>query len=143
MFFVAGLFMALVTGVNAVLAYRLRPIYRPVRHASGQGVDAYRMAIDPHRRLLLGIALGLVGLISGHHRRRAPGAPGCCSSTRSRSASKIPQFHLDISFFVFTYPFIRMVLSYLFAAVLLSLVAGRAGARTCTAGCGCRAGAPG
>ena len=34
-----------------------------------------------------------------------------------------PQFHLDISFFVFVYPFIRMVLSFLFAAVLLSLLA--------------------
>jgi hypothetical protein len=33
-----------------------------------------------------------------------------------------PQFHIDLSFFVFTYPFIRMVLSYLFAAVLISLV---------------------
>ena len=33
-----------------------------------------------------------------------------------------PQFKWDLSFFIFTYPFIRMVLSYLFAAVLLSLV---------------------
>src|SRR5262249_26233140 len=32
------------------------------------------------------------------------------------------QFKLDISFFVFDYPFIRMALSYLFAAVLLSLL---------------------
>jgi uncharacterized membrane protein (UPF0182 family) len=32
-----------------------------------------------------------------------------------------PQFHLDISFFVFVYPFLRMVLTYLFTAVLLSL----------------------
>ena len=36
MFFVAGLFMAAVTGVNAALAFRLRPIYRPVP-APGQG----------------------------------------------------------------------------------------------------------
>ena len=64
MFFVAALFMAVVTGANAALAYRLRPIYRPVP-APGQGGDAYRMAIDPHRRLLLGLVLALVGLISG------------------------------------------------------------------------------
>ena len=56
---------------------------------------------------------------------------------------KDPQFHLDLSFFVFTYPFIRLVLSYLFAAVLLSLVAGRRSCTTCTAGCGCRPGGPG
>ena len=35
MFFIAGLFMALVTGANAVLAYRLRPIYRPVPTPGG------------------------------------------------------------------------------------------------------------
>ncbi len=37
MFFIAGLFMALVTGANAVLAYRLRPIYRPVPTPGGPG----------------------------------------------------------------------------------------------------------
>ena len=36
---------------------------------------------------------------------------------------KDPQFKWDLSFFVFTYPFIRMVLGFLFAAVLLSLLA--------------------
>ncbi len=35
---------------------------------------------------------------------------------------KDPQFHLDISFFVNVYPFLRMALSFLFAAILLSLV---------------------
>ena len=35
MFFVAGLFMALVVGVNAVLAYRFRPGYRPARPPTG------------------------------------------------------------------------------------------------------------
>src|SRR6266487_4707969 len=33
-----------------------------------------------------------------------------------------PQFNLDLSFFVFVYPFLRLALSFLFAAVLLSLV---------------------
>ncbi len=120
MFFVAGLFMAVVTGANAVLAYRLRPIYRPVP-APGQGGDAYRLAIDPHRRLLLGLVVGVVGVISG---LTAAGS----WRTWLLFANQVPfrkidpQFKWDLSFFVFTYPFIRMVLSYLFAAVLLSLV---------------------
>ncbi|HUY44346.1 MAG TPA: UPF0182 family protein [Streptosporangiaceae bacterium] len=119
MFFVAGLFMALVTGANAALAYRLRPIYRPVA-APGQGVDGYRMAIDPHRRLLLGIVLAVVGVISGI---TAAGAwrTWLLFASQVPFGVKDPQFHRDISFFIFTYPFIRMVLSYLFAAVLLSL----------------------
>ncbi len=120
MFFVAGLFMALVTGVNAVLAYRLRPIYRPVPTA-GAGGDSYRLAIDPHRRLLLGVLLAVIGLISGVS---AAGAwrTWLLFVNQVNFGVKDPQFHLDLSFFVFTYPFIRLVLSYLFWAVLLSLV---------------------
>ncbi len=120
MFFVAGLFMAVVTGANAALAYRLRPIYRPVP-APGTGGDAYRMAIDPHRRLLLGLVLGLVGVISG-----ITGAGSWRTwllfANQVNFGKTDPQFKWDLSFFIFTYPFIRMVLSYLFAAVLLSLV---------------------
>ena len=64
LFFVVGIFMAAMVGLNAVLAYRLRPVYRPAASAERPGVEAYRMAVDPHRRLLLGIVLGLVGVIS-------------------------------------------------------------------------------
>jgi uncharacterized protein len=121
MFFIAGIFMAAVTGLNAVIAFRLRPAYRPVT-PQRPGVETYRLAVDPHRRLLLGIALGLVGLIAGIS---AAGAwrTWLLFINQVPFHQKDPQFHLDISFFVFTYPFIRLVLSYLFAAVLLSLAA--------------------
>jgi uncharacterized protein len=121
MFFIGGIFMAAVTGLNAVIAFRLRPAYRPVP-SQRPGVETYRLAVDPHRRLLLGIALGLVGLISGIS---VAGAwrTWLLFINQVPFHQKDPQFHLDISFFVFTYPFIRLVLSYLFAAVLLSLAA--------------------
>ena len=119
MFFVGGLVMVAVTGTNAVLAYRLRPMYR-AGPAQPQGGDAYRMAIDPHRRLLLGLVLGLIGVIAGISTAGA-------WRTWLLFANQVPfgikdrQFHMDLSFFVFTYPFIRLLLTYLFAAVLLSL----------------------
>jgi uncharacterized membrane protein (UPF0182 family) len=122
LFFVVGILMAAVTGFNAILAYRLRPAYRPARSSERPGIDVYRAAIDPYRKLLLWIVLGLVGLISGI---TASGA----WRTWLLFINQVPfhqedaQFHLDISFFVFTYPFLRLVLSYLFAAVLLSLAA--------------------
>jgi uncharacterized protein len=121
LFFIGGIFMAAVTGLNAVIAFRLRPAYRPVT-PQRPGIETYRLAVDPHRRLLLGIALGLVGLISGIS---AAGAwrTWLLFINQVPFHQKDPQFHLDISFFVFTYPFIRLVLSYLFAAVLLSLAA--------------------
>ncbi len=124
MFFIAGLFMALITGANAVLAYRLRPIYRPVPTPggdSGTAGDSYRLAIDPHRRLLLGVLLAVIGVISGI---TAAGSWRTWLLFINQVPFHVrdPQFHLDLSFFVFTYPFIRLVLSYLFWAVLLSLV---------------------
>jgi uncharacterized protein len=119
LFFIGGIFMALVTGLNAVIAFRLRPAYRPVA-SQRPGVETYRLAVDPHRRLLLGIVLALVGLISG---LSASGAwrTWLLFANQVPFGRKDPQFRLDISFFVFTYPFIRLVLGYLFAVVLLSL----------------------
>src|SRR5215831_15813734 len=121
LFFIGGIFMAAVTGLNAVIAFRIRPAYRPVA-SQRPGVETYRLAVDPHRRLLLGIALGLVGLISGIS---AAGAwrTWLLFINQVPFHQRDPQFKIDISFFVFTYPFIRLVLSYLFAAVLLSLAA--------------------
>ncbi|HXQ57200.1 MAG TPA: UPF0182 family protein, partial [Actinomycetes bacterium] len=119
LFFVGGLFMALVTGLNAVVAYRLRPAYRPVA-SQRPGVETYRLAVDPHRRLLLGIVLGLIGLITGISTAGA-WRTWLLFINQVPFGQKDPQFHLDISFFVFTYPFIRLVIGYLFAAVLLSL----------------------
>ncbi len=121
LFFVGGIFIAGATGVSAGLAYRLRPVYRP-DPAQHPAVDAYRMAVDPHRRLLLSAVLALVGLISGI---AAAGAwrTWLLFVNQVSFGQKDPQFRLDISFFVFTYPFLRLVLSFLFAAVLLSLAA--------------------
>ncbi len=121
LFGAAAFFMIVVVGVNIRLAYQLRPARRPL--SPGQhGLEAYRMAIDPRRRLVAGVVLGLIGLISGV---AAAGDWRTWLLFANRTSFGItdPQFHLDVSFFVFVYPFIRMVLSFLFAAVLLSLAA--------------------
>src|SRR6266571_9151197 len=84
-------------------------------------MKAYRVAIEPHRRLVLAVILSLIGLISG---LTAAGSwrTWLLFANRVPFGVKDRQFHLDISFFVFDYPFIRMALSYLFAAVLLALI---------------------
>jgi uncharacterized membrane protein (UPF0182 family) len=120
LFLVTALFMAAVVGLNAWLAYRLRPAYRPVA-ADQQSLEGYRTILDPHRRLLLGLLLGLIGLITGLT-AASSWRTWLLFANRTSFHQTDPQFHLDISFFVFVYPFLRMVLTYLFTAVLLSLV---------------------
>ncbi len=121
LFIITAVFMAAVIGFNIWLAYRLRPTYRPASPEQ-QGLEAYRLVIDPHRKLMLGVVLGLIGLVSG---LTAAGSwrTWLLFSNRTSFGITDPQFHVDLSFFIFVYPFIRMVLSYLFAAVLLSLLA--------------------
>jgi uncharacterized membrane protein (UPF0182 family) len=120
LFAIAALFMAAVTGINMWLAYRLRPEHRPVA-AEPQGLEAYRLVIDPHRKAALAVVLGLTALISGLT-AAASWRTWLLFANRVPFGVKDPQFRLDVSFYTFDYPFIRMVLSYLFAAVILALV---------------------
>jgi uncharacterized protein len=121
LFFSAGLIMVVLLGVNIVTAYRVRPAYRPTSPEQ-QGLDRYRAVVDPHRRLIVGGLLTLVGLLT------ASAASGqwrvwLAFLNRQPFGVKDPQFHKDISFFVFTYPLLRLVLGFLFTTVILAFVA--------------------
>src|SRR5262249_40946187 len=58
LFFVVGIFMAAVVGVNAWLAYRLRPVYRPAG-TQRPGGDGHPLAGDPRRTPPLASRLSL------------------------------------------------------------------------------------
>jgi uncharacterized membrane protein (UPF0182 family) len=120
LFLITAVFMIAVIGANMVLAYRVRP-QSPPSGPEHQGVEAYRQAIDPHRRGATLVLLGLIGLISGLA-SASNWQTWLLFINRVPFGVKDPQFHLDISFFINVYPFIRMALSFLFAAVLLSIV---------------------
>ena len=124
LFGIVGVFMAAAVGLNAALAYRLRHVHRPVTPEQ-RGLDRHRIALEPRRRLVFGAGAALIGVIAG---LTATGKwqTWLLFANRTSFGAKDPQFHLDISFFVFVYPFIRMVLTYLFVAVLLSLLAAAA-----------------
>lgn len=120
LFLVTAVIMTVIVGTNLVLAYRTRP-EEPPSGPEHQGVEAYRQAIDPHRRGALLVLLGLIGLISGLT-AASNWQTWLLFIDRVPFGVKDPQFHLDISFFINVYPFLRMALSFLFAAILLSLV---------------------
>ncbi|MDQ1712053.1 MAG: uncharacterized protein QOE45_1503 [Frankiaceae bacterium] len=121
LFAVFGLLMAVTVGSNIAIAYRLRPERLP-DSLEQRNLDRYRGAVGPFvGRVIAAIAV-LVGLIAG-----------VAASGRWQTwllwrhavdfGVKDPQFNRDVSYFAFTYPFQRMVMGFLFAAVFLSLLA--------------------
>ncbi|MEV5568739.1 UPF0182 family protein [Spirillospora sp. NPDC052269] len=121
LFFGGGLLMALAVGVNMAVAHRLRPAYRPLS-VEQQGLERYRMIIDPRRRPVTAVALLLLGVLTG---ASVAGQWPVWLAFLNRTSFGVsdPQFHKDISFYVFTYPFLRLVLSVVFATVILSMLA--------------------
>ncbi|WP_352231282.1 UPF0182 family protein [Actinomadura sp. NBRC 104412] len=121
LFFGAGALMALLVGANMVIAYRLRPAYRPLS-VEQQGLERYRAVVDPRRKWIAGAALGLLGLLTGSS---VAGQWPVFLAWLNRTSFGVedPQFHKDVSFYVFTYPFIRLLLGVLFATVILSILA--------------------
>ncbi|MFI0483869.1 UPF0182 family protein [Actinomadura sp. 9N215] len=121
LFFGAGLLMTLLVGANVAVAYRLRPAYRPLS-VEQQGLERYRAVIDPRRRLIAWSLLGLLGILTGSS-VAGQWAVWLAFLNRTPFGVEDPQFHKDVSFYVFTYPFLRLVLGVVFATVILSILA--------------------
>jgi uncharacterized membrane protein (UPF0182 family) len=118
-----GLFgglMTLIVGANLAIAYRVRPVFTPVS-VEQQSLDRYRAILEPRLRLLLFGVSGFIGLLAG------VSAAGRWQQWllffhAQSFGEKDPQFHKDIGYYVFTYPFQRFLLSFFFLAVVLSLL---------------------
>ncbi len=80
-----------------------------------------RLVLDRHGGPLLAVLLTLTGVAAGMAGMRS-WLTWVQFANRTSFGRRDPQFHLDLSFYVFVYPFLRLVLGYLFAAVLLALV---------------------
>jgi len=121
LFVLFGLLLAVVVGANLAIAYRLRPPFRPLS-LEQQNLERYRVAVEPYLTpLLLGISgvLGVLGGLSAAGRWRTWLLWRNAVPFGQRDA----QFHRDISYFAFTYPFQRFILGFLFFALILSLLA--------------------
>ncbi|HEX2903293.1 MAG TPA: UPF0182 family protein [Jatrophihabitans sp.] len=120
LFLVVGLVMAVLIGANVYLAYRLRPPFRPISQEQ-ENLERYRVALEPRKRLAFGALLALIFIIAG-----ATGQANWKVWQLWRNGTafgiKDQQFHRDISFFAWDYPFYRMVLGLAFNAVIFSLL---------------------
>ncbi|MCM2576143.1 UPF0182 family membrane protein [Streptomyces meridianus] len=121
LFVVFGLLMALAVGVNLWLAHRLRP---PLSAMSleQQNLDRYRMSLAPFKKwVLLGIS-AVLGLIAGAS-AAAQWRTWLLWVNGVAFGRKDPQFGKDVSFYSFDLPWYRFLLSFGFAAVVLSIIA--------------------
>ena len=121
LFAVFGVIMALAVGFNIWLAHRLRPPLSAMSMEQ-QSLDRYRMSIAPYKRWVVLAISVVIGLIAGasassHWRTWLQWVNGTSFGVKD------PQFHRDVSFYAFDYPFYRFVLGFAFAVVVLSLIA--------------------
>ncbi|MGL4172670.1 MAG: UPF0182 family protein [Actinomycetota bacterium] len=121
LFVLAGGLVGGALAVSLFLAYRMRPVYAPVTPEQAS-LDRYRTQIEPLRKVgMIAIPL-LVGFLAG---------TGASSQwevylqwrNQTSFGIKDPQFGLDVSFFVFTLPFLTLVVSVLSTAVALAAIA--------------------
>jgi uncharacterized membrane protein (UPF0182 family) len=120
LFAVAGVATGGLVATAIYLAYRFRPTFRPMS-LEQQNLERYRQSLEPRRGLVLTAVAVVLGLFAGFT------AQGSWETwLRFRNGTSFgktdPQFGLDISFFVFDYPFYRLALGFAFAIVLLALI---------------------
>jgi uncharacterized membrane protein (UPF0182 family) len=121
LFLVFGTVMAVSVAANVIVAFRLRPPFRPVSPEQEQ-LERYRRILQPIRGWVLAAVVVLIGLITGASASRRWQTYLLWRNGTSFGI-KDPQFHRDVSYFAFTYPMQRFVLGSLFAIVFISLLA--------------------
>jgi uncharacterized membrane protein (UPF0182 family) len=119
LFFIFGVLMALIIGGNLVVAYLLRPPFRPMS-SEQQNLQNYVLMVEPRRKWILAGIMAIVLLAEG------ASAQGDWSKWQlwlhgGSFGVKDPQFGRDISFYAWDYPVYRTLLGFGFTAVLFSL----------------------
>ncbi|MFG2037332.1 UPF0182 family protein [Dactylosporangium sp. NPDC048998] len=120
MFLIFGVAVGLVIASNLYLAYRTRPLLRP-HSAEQHALDRYRLFLLPHMTGWIILVAGLIGLFSGLS-AQGHWQEWMLFSNSTPFGQTDPQFHVDLSFYVFEYPFWRYLLGVAFTAVVFSLI---------------------
>jgi uncharacterized membrane protein (UPF0182 family) len=106
---------------SLLVGYRTRPVYAPVTPQQ-QNLDQYREAIEPLRRVAMAGIPVILGLLAG-----SSAASQWKTFLLWRNAvpfgQKDPQFGLDLSFFIFTLPWVRFLLGFATMALIMALLA--------------------
>ena len=100
------------------LAYRYRPIRVP--DAAGEAMHRYRVAIEPFRRATFAVVPLLLAVLAGASASSQWRTP-LLWWARQNFGETDPQFHRDIGFYVFTMPFIEMLIGFGTVILVLAL----------------------
>jgi uncharacterized membrane protein (UPF0182 family) len=118
LFFIGFFGMALPVFASIEIAFRWRPVYAKLNSQ----LDRYQQVVEPLRRLAIygiPIVFGLFGGVSAGARWQTV----LEYLNRTSFGQKDPQFHLDISFYVFDLPFWRGVVAFASAVIIVSILA--------------------
>jgi uncharacterized membrane protein (UPF0182 family) len=120
LFAVAGVATGGLVALSVHLAYRFRPTFRPMS-LEQQNLERYRQSVEPRRGLVLTAVGVILGLFAGFTAQSS--WETWLQFRNSTTFGRVdPQFGIDLSFFLFEYPFYRLLLNFGFAIVLLSLI---------------------
>src|SRR3954453_21808771 len=120
LFAVGGVATGGLVALSVYLAYRFRPTFRPMS-LEQQNLERYRQSLEPRRTLVLSIVGVVLGLFAGFT-AQSSWDTWLTFRNSTNFGRTDPQFGTDVSFFVFDYPFWRLVLGFGFAIVLLALI---------------------
>jgi uncharacterized protein len=121
LFVVGAVITAAIVASSMLIGYRTRPIYPPVSPEQ-QNLDHYRELLDPLRRLTTIVAPAVLGVFAGSA-AASQWQTFLLWVNRVPFGSKDAQFGLDIGFFVFTLPWLRFIVGFLTAALVLGTLA--------------------
>jgi hypothetical protein len=120
LFLIFGVLMAAIICGNVVIAYLMRPPFRPMSNEQ-QNLERYRVMFEPRKKLILAV-IGLIALFSAGLSAQGEWATWQLWLHGTSFGVKDPQFHRDVSFYAWDYPVYRMLLGFGFSAVIFSLI---------------------
>ena len=120
LFVVAALIVAALMFVSLLLAYRLRP--RDAERIS-ENMAKYQQALDPVRKVVMVAVPVIFGLFAAST-VAAQWQTVLLFFNQEPFGQTDPQFTMDLGFYVFTLPFLRLLIGFLVTALLLAGVAG-------------------
>ncbi len=118
MFLIGFFAMAIPVWISIEVAFRWRPVYAKLNSQ----LDRYQEVIEPLRRLAMYGIPAVLGLFAGVA-ASSNWQVALSWLNRTTVGTTDPQFHLDVSFYLFELPFYRSVVAFASAVVLISVLA--------------------